>query len=75
MSFRMSAEDFKLLNKFIEKRAKGSPLKFDFTPGFDHKFLVQVETELGETAIITFFTEEMSKFPEITKTKRLGDEL
>lgn len=75
MSFKMSAEDFKLLNKFIEKKAKGSSLKFDFNSGFDHKFLIQVETEAGETAIITFFSEEMSKFPEITKTKRLGDEL
>ena len=75
MSFRMSAEDFKLLNKFIEKKAKGSPLKFDFSPGFEHRFVIQIETELGETAIITFFNEETSKFPEITKTKRLGDEL
>ena len=75
MNFKMTHDDFQLLNKFIEKKAKGSALKIEIEAGFEHRLKVQVEMETGETAVITFFDDQVNKFALITRTRNLGDEL
>lgn len=73
MNFKMQGKDFELLAKFIEKKAKGSELRF--VTSRDQILEIHVTLMTGEVAVLSFFTEELNSFPKITLSKNLGDEL
>ena len=73
MNFKMTANDFEQLARFIEKKAKGTELRF--RSDTDQKLEVNITLITGETAIITFFDEQLNNFAKITRSRNLGEEL
>lgn len=73
MNFKMSATDFQLLSKFVEKKAKGSDLRFNLER--DQVLEVTLTLESNEEAKIKFFTEETQSFAKIVRSRNLGDEV
>lgn len=73
MNFKMMAKDFEQLAAFIEKKAKGTDLKFK--SDVDQKMEVHITLNTGETAIVTFFDEQLNNFAKITRSRNLGEEL
>lgn len=69
----MSSDDFSMLSKYIQTKAKGSSVRFEQYR--DNMLLVHINNDDGDRSTITFFSEDVSKFPEITRTRRLGEEL
>lgn len=75
MNFKLSYSNFELLNKYIEKKAKGADLTLSVT----HQG--QLEVKLSNTAqeqvIITLFEDREggASLPKIAVTRRLGDEI
>lgn len=73
MNFKMMAKDFEQLAAFIDKKAKGTELKFK--SDIDQKMEIYITLTTGETAIITFFDEQLNSFAKITRSRNLGEEL
>lgn len=73
MNFKMVARDFDQLSKFIEKKAKGTDLKFKCA--VDQKMEIHITLTTGETAIVTFYDEQLNSFAKITRSRNLGEEL
>ncbi len=73
MNFKMTSKDFEQLAAFIEKKAKGTELRFKCE--VDQKMEVYITLMSGETAIITFFDEQLNNFAKITRSRNLGEEL
>lgn len=73
MNFKMSAKDFELLAKYVNKKAKGSDLSFKSDNS--NQMEVRLTLENGEDARVIFFTEEMSSFPKVVTSRNLGEEV
>lgn len=72
-NFKMSANDFELLAKYVTKKCAGSSVVFKQQT--DSKLLVRVTTQLGESVDILIYSEDVAKFPEVVKTVKLGSEV
>lgn len=70
MNFKMQADSFAQLAKFIEKKAKGSELTF--RSDNNEKMEISLTLADGDFATILFTKEG---FPKITRARNLGDEL
>lgn len=73
MIFKMAAKDFQLISKYIDKHGDGSILTFCCLR--DTHMEISLSTNLGEEVILRVKSEDLNSFVEITKTRRLGDEL
>lgn len=73
MNFKMSAKDFELLAKYVNKKAKGSDLSFKSDNS--NQMEVRLTLENGEDARVVFFAEEVNTFPKVITSKNLGEEI
>ncbi len=73
MEFKISASDFELLAKYIGKHCQGSSI--NILKNHDSRLYIRVTTQVGDSVDIIIYEEDVSKFPEVIKTVRLGNEI
>lgn len=74
MGFKMAAKDLQMLAKYLDKKADGAIITVSNRMHQD-KLFINVLTSVGDDVTITIYSEESNRFPSITTTRRLGDEL
>lgn len=74
MNFKITYDDFKLLSKYMETKAKGSDLDITITGNYS-RMDVKVTNDLSEEVTINIFPSEIQMYPKILRKRNLGDEL
>lgn len=76
MSFRLSYSNFKLLNDYLDKKAKGCDMTLS---EINNTLEIKFFNIFDEQCVITLFEEVKdgtgTSFPKIAVTRRLGDEI
>lgn len=74
MNFKVSASDIKEIMEYLTSQCPGSSATFYFEPN-NSKMTIKASNKKSELVTIIVHPEDVSKFPELTKSMRLKDDV